>query len=586
MTQQTRPTADAQGPNYRTELTRGEDRITYGEWAGGIPPRHAIAPRFRIGRDRWFNIMWLLPIGVVLALVGVAVAQWLRTLPAVQDFITTYPGVAITPQAEANAGIPWWVNLQHFVNILFMLFIIRSGWQILVDHPRLYWSRHSRPGREWVRVAPQAPDDPYWTAKQDSVDLPKHVGIPGLRHTIGLARWWHLTMDTGWLVNGVVFYILIFTTGHWHRIVPTSWDVFPNALSTAIQYLSLDFPPEHAWVAYNGLQLLAYFVTVFVAAPLAMITGLGMSPTLSTRFGKFSKYFSIQLARSIHALVMVWFVVFIVLHVSMVLVTGAVENLNIMFAARHSEGALGVVIFGVALAIIIAAWLWASPFTIRHPRVVQGVGDAVVGPLQRRLEKVRIRPGTYSEQDISEYFWHNGRFPESQEYHDLLANDFRDYRLSINGLVENPVELSLAELRALPHHEQITQHYCIQGWSAIGKWGGVAMSEIVKLVRPKPEAKWVAFYSIAEGSDGGIYYDTQPIEQMDSELTMLAYEMNDEPLSYGHGAPVRLRNEHQLGFKHVKWIKGIEFIEHYSEIGSGTGGYNNDHEYFGRNQTI
>src|SRR5699024_6464469 len=512
--------------------------------------------------------------------------QWLRTLPAVQDFIATYPGVAITPQAEANAGIPWWVNLQHFVHILFMLFIIRSGWQILVDHPRLYWSRHSRPGREWVRVAPQAPDDPYWSAKQDSDDLPKNVGIPGLRHTIGLARWWHLTMDTGWLLNGVVFYVLIFTTGHWHRIVPTSWDVFPNALSTAIQYLSLDFPPEHAWVAYNGLQLLAYFVTVFVAAPLAMITGLGMSPTLSTRFGKFSKYFSIQLARSIHALVMVWFVVFIVLHVSMVLVTGAVENLNIMFAARHSEGALGVVIFGVALAIIIAAWLWASPFTIRHPRVVQDVGDAVVGPLQRRLEKVRIRPGTYSEQDISEYFWHNGRFPESQEYHDLLANDFRDYRLSINGLVENAVELSLAELRALPHHEQITQHYCIRGWSAIGKWGGVAMSEIVKLVRPKPEAKWVAFYSIAEGSDGGIYYDTQPIEQMDSELTMLAYEMNDEPLSYGHGAPVRLRNEHQLGFKHVKWIKGIEFIEHYSEIGSGTGGYNNDHEYFGRNQTI
>src|SRR5699024_334690 len=126
-----------------------------------------------------------------------------------------------------------------------------------------------------------------------SVNLAKHVGIPGLRHTIGLARWWHRTMDTGWLANGVVFYILIFTTRHWHRIVPISWDVFPNALSSAIQYLSLDFPPEHAWVAYNGLQLLAYFVTVFVAAPLAMITGLGMSPTLSTRFGKFSKYFSI-----------------------------------------------------------------------------------------------------------------------------------------------------------------------------------------------------------------------------------------------------------------------------------------------------
>src|SRR5699024_4959017 len=180
------------------------------------------------------------------------------------------------------------------------------------------------------------------------------------------------------------------------------------------------------------------------------------------------------------------------------------------------------------------------------------------------------------EQDISEYFWHNGRFPESQEYHDLLANDFRDYRLSINGLVENPVELSLAELRALPHHEQITQPYCIPGWSEIGKCGSVAMSEIVRLVRPSPEANWVAFCSSAEVSDGGIYYDTQPIEQMDSELTMLAYEMNDEPLSYGHAGPVRLRNEHQLGVEHVKGIEGIEVIDHDSGSGSGTGGYDTD----------
>ncbi len=576
----------SESTSYRTELTQGEDRITYGEWAGGIPPRHAIAPRLRIGADRWFNILWLLPIGFVLALVGVALAQWLRTLPAVQDFIAAYPGTAITPEAEARAGIPWWVNLQHFVNILFMLFIIRSGWQILVDHPRLYWSRHSRPGAEWVRLAPKSPDDPLWTAKQDCVDLPKHVGLPGLRHTIGLARWWHLIMDLGWLVNGIVFYVLIFATGHWHRLVPTSWDVFPHALSTAIQYLSLDLPAEHGWVAYNGLQLLTYFITVFVAAPLAMITGLGMSPALSTRLGRISKHFSIQLARSLHALVMVWFVVFIVMHVTMVLITAAVPNLNMMFAARDSDGPLGVVIFGVALAIIIAAWLWASPFTIRHPRFIQRAGDVVVGPIQRRLERLRVKPGTYAEKDISEYFWHNGRYPESAEYTELMAGDFVDYRLRVNGLVDHPVELSLADLHALPRHEQITQHYCIQGWSAIAKWGGVSMRTIVDLVQPRPEAKWVLFYSIAEGSDGGIYYDAQPIEQMSSELTMLAYEMNDEPLSYGHGAPLRLRNELQLGFKHVKWLKGVEFVAHFSEVGSGTGGYNNDHEYFGYSQTI
>ncbi|MGH3250094.1 MAG: molybdopterin-dependent oxidoreductase, partial [Trebonia sp.] len=150
----------------------------------------------------------------------------------------------------------------------------------------------------------------------------------------------------------------------------------------------------------------------------------------------------------------------------------------------------------------------------------------------------------------------------------------------------NPVELSLDELHALAHHEQITQHYCIQGWSGVAKWGGVSMRTVLDLVKPLPEAKWVVFYSIADGPDGGIYYDAHPVEQMNYPTTMLAYEFNGEPLTYGHGAPLRLRNEVQLGFKMVKWIKGVEFVSSYSEIGNGFGGYNEDHEYFGTAQSI
>ena len=120
-----------------------------------------------------------------------------------------------------------------------------------------------------------------------------------------------------WLLNGVVFYVLLFATGQWRRLVPTSWDVFPNALSVLIQYLSLDWPTENGWVAYNSLQLLAYFITVFIAAPLAFITGLGMSPALSTRFKRISRVLSIQTARSLHFLVLVWFLLFIVMHVTL-----------------------------------------------------------------------------------------------------------------------------------------------------------------------------------------------------------------------------------------------------------------------------
>jgi DMSO/TMAO reductase YedYZ molybdopterin-dependent catalytic subunit len=112
------------------------------------------------------------------------------------------------------------------------------------------------------------------------------------------------------------------------------------------------------------------------------------------------------------------------------------------------------------------------------------------------------------------------------------------------------------------------------------------MSTICDLVQPRPDARWVVFYSLGDGPDGGLYYDAHPIEQMRYQLTMLAYEMNGEPLSYGHGAPLRLRNEVQLGFKQVKWLAGIEFVADFTEVAGGYGGYNADHEFFGYRQSI
>jgi len=96
----------------------------------------------------------------------------------------------------------------------------------------------------------------------------------------------------------------------------------------------------------------------------------------------------------------------------------------------------------------------------------------------------------------------------------------------------------------------------------------------------------VVFYSFGEGADGGTYYDAHPIEQMSSRLAMLAYDMNDAPLSYGHGAPLRLRNEIQIGFKQVIWIKGIEFVTDFADVAAGQGGYNQDHEFFGYRQAL
>ncbi|MDQ6739713.1 MAG: cytochrome b/b6 domain-containing protein, partial [Actinomycetota bacterium] len=448
--------------SFRTELVKKEGHTVDAGWAGSIAPQYGVAPRIRLGSNKWFNLLWLIPIGLLLLIIGVAVAKGLRELPGVQAFMQRYPGMSRLPD-NAPVGFPAWLGWQHFLNLFLMTFLIRSGVTIMADHPRFYWTRNSTPGKDWFRMQKPVPPDPLYTAKQDSITLPDGVGLPGRRHSIGLARWWHLGIDTLWLLNGIVFFVLIFSTGQWMRLVPMSWDVIPNSISVATQYLSLDWPAESGWVNYNSLQLIAYFLTVFIAAPAALVTGLGMSPALSTRFRRISSLFSIQAARSLHFLVLCWFVLFIVVHVTLVVTTGALRNLNHMYASEDNESWVGFGIFAVSMLVVIVTWVAATPLTYRHPRTVQKVGYALIGPAQRLFEHIDAKPGQYTEKDISPYFWHNGKFPETEEYKELRAGNFTNYRLRINGLVDNPVELDLEQLRALPHHEQITQHFCIQG---------------------------------------------------------------------------------------------------------------------------
>lgn len=149
------------------------------------------------------------------------------------------------------------------------------------------------------------------------------------------------------------------------------------------------------------------------------------------------------------------------------------------------------------------------------------------------------------------------------------STSFVERRLRIGGLVDALQELSLADLRALTKQVQITDHFCIQGWSGVAKWSGVPMGEILDLARPVPEARYAVFYSLADGADGGRYYDVHDFANMRHELTLLAYEMNGEPLNILHGAPLRLRCENQLGYKMVKWIAAIEFVSDFAHLAPG-----------------
>ncbi len=171
--------------SFRSQLSTGDDVVDPTTWAGSVPQAQGIAPRVRVGSSRWFNLLWLLPIGFVALIVAVAAAKGLRATPSVERFITRYPGTIQSTGARANAGLPIWVGILHFSNLFLLIFIIRSGVQILSDHPRLYWTRHSTPGKDWFRVQKPVPAEPLWTAKQDSISLPGQVGLPGIRHSIG-----------------------------------------------------------------------------------------------------------------------------------------------------------------------------------------------------------------------------------------------------------------------------------------------------------------------------------------------------------------------------------------------------------------
>jgi len=561
-------------------LTTADDRVLLSHW---MPPQSGIIPVIRFGK-RWYSVLWALPIAFVVLVIGVAVAQALRTDSGVQAFLVRYPGAP--PGAhEVTSGFPLWLRASHFLNLFFMVFIIRAGVQILADHPRLYWQRDCTPGTDWFRFQKPVPTGRVWTAKDDSVTIPGWLGIPGIRHSIGLARWWHFSVNVLWVVNGIAIYALLFSTDQWQRLVPTSWEVFPNALSTALQYLSLNFPDDHSWTRYNSLQQLAYFITVFIAAPTSIITGFMQSPSLSNHLGWLGRVLNRQRARSIHFVALWWFLLFILAHVTLVSITGARVNLNMMWAGVHDASWSGVAVFFPLITLVgIASWL-ATPFTIRHARLVQRTGQFMIGWFKGFVEWWDPK-SQLGEKDISPFFWPNGTMPASAEFDALVAGRFADYRLRVSGLVEQRRDFTLAELRAMPQQEQITTHFCIQGWSGVAKWGGVPMRDILDLVHPTPEARYAVFYSLADGADGGRYYDVHRMMNMRHALTMLAIDMNGEPVSVLHGAPVRLRCENELGFKMVKWVTAIEFVHDFADLGSGHGGYNEDHEFYGYRMPI
>jgi len=214
---------------------------------------------------------------------------------------------------------------------------------------------------------------------------------------------------------------------------------------------------------------------------------------------------------------------------------------------------------------------------------MEGAND-VTYRVQRALIGQETLAREYAASEIRQGQRPNGSTdPSTEEYLALKANDFRDYRLKITGLVEREVSASLDELRNMPARSQITRHDCVEGWSCIAKWTGTPLRGLLDQAGVKPQARYVVYhcYDNIDRSFAGdiLYYTSSDLIDARHPQSILAYGLNDEVLPVRNGAPVRLRIERALGYKQPKFLHTVELVDNLAAYGLGKGGYWEDLGY-------
>lgn len=185
----------------------------------------------------------------------------------------------------------------------------------------------------------------------------------------------------------------------------------------------------------------------------------------------------------------------------------------------------------------------------------------------------------YDRNEISPSFRGNGSLTvDTPAYATAVENGFADWRLQVTGLVAHPLSLSLDNLKRLPQRTQITRHDCVEGWSAIGEWSGPQLSTVLEAAELLPQARFIVF-RCADTLAGAPYYESIDLDDAFHPQTIIAHELNGAPLPVRNGAPLRLRVERQLGYKHAKYLTGIEAVASLEGIGGGRGGYWEDRGY-------
>lgn len=496
-----------------------------------------------------------------------------------------------------GSDFPLWLRAQHLLNFILMGMLIRSGVEMLSSLPRLWWRNDCAPGTEWLKFTKRElpKEEGVYTSLMDEKSVHPALSLPG-RENIGLGRHWHGVSVMLWVLNGLIYVILLFATGLWRRIIPTSWDVFPEAFESLKMYLSLQVPDLSHFSPYDSLQMLGYTFVIFILAPFMMITGVAMAPAIRARFPRFVKMLGgHQGARSLHFIGLVMFTGFIIVHVALVFLVHREHNvIHMVFGggevatARVAQATVIIVSTIVAVTVFwIALSYWSLADRARAQRFTAGFTEIGRKIFLNKLRPLGKKNAVYTAEDISEFHWTNGLPPTDEESPEWLAARERNWdgltitvRDDINGVEK---QLSVEDLKKLPKHSYIATHTCMQGWSATSEWAGVRLTDLMAILGPRPEG---ARYLLAESYGlAQKMYDNRPrepfyaaidLETMEEEESILAFERNGKPLDDHLGAPARLRVESNHGYKHVKWVSRIMWIHDYAEYGDGRGGTRED----------
>ena len=246
----------------------------------------------------------------------------------------------------------------------------------------------------------------------------------------------------------------------------------------------------------------------------------------------------------------------------------------------------GLMVGGGGLLLASCDKLTAAPSTTEFLR---RNGEAATYGWQRLIQSNQRLAREFTTADISPVFKANGSTdPDDDDYVAHVDEGFANWKLKIDGLVMNPLELSLAQIHALPARTQITRHDCVEGWSAIGQWTGPQLGALLRRTGLKPNARFIVFHCFdtldgepSKGGDqsAGRYYESIDLVDAFHPQTILAHSMSGKPLTVPHGAPLRLRVERQLGYKQAKYLSRIEAVDRLDGFGMGKGGYWEDRGY-------